>query len=173
MPRGRGGVTRFTVMAMLQAARAQSLGLKRESAYSWGLNRAIFYAAAKRGFRTASSSSEAAPKEKEERATAPEMYRLGDDEAYRDPEADDLLFTIGEKTQTAAEFERQIASRFGSSENFRAAWEEARSIIAQYDRATLESRREFFDRVYKPRRDELSAAWTERFAKSATHDAPA
>ena len=44
-------VGRFQVMAPLQAARAQALGKPREDAESFGLNRAIFYAAAKRGFR--------------------------------------------------------------------------------------------------------------------------
>jgi hypothetical protein len=44
-------IGRFQVMAILQAARAEALGLPEDSAYSWGLNRAIFYAAAKRGFR--------------------------------------------------------------------------------------------------------------------------
>ena len=44
-------VGRFQVMATLQAARAYILGLPLESALSWGLNRSIFYAAAKRGFK--------------------------------------------------------------------------------------------------------------------------
>ena len=44
-------IGRFQVMATLQAARAFTLGLPLESAKSFGLNRAIFYAAAKRGFR--------------------------------------------------------------------------------------------------------------------------
>ena len=42
---------RFQVMATLQAARAYVLGLPVASAKSFGLNRAIFYAAAKRGFK--------------------------------------------------------------------------------------------------------------------------
>ncbi|HEY6237898.1 MAG TPA: hypothetical protein VIZ68_01770, partial [Thermoplasmata archaeon] len=71
MVRNQGRVTRFVVMAVLQAARAHSLGLPRESAFSWGLNRAIFYAAAKRGFRgsppnagtPAEGTSERAPRE--------------------------------------------------------------------------------------------------------------
>lgn len=41
-------VSRFQVMAVLQAARASVLGLDLEEAKSWGLNRAMFYAAAKR-----------------------------------------------------------------------------------------------------------------------------
>src|SRR5579875_2525433 len=46
-------VGRFQVMSILQAARAEALGLPHDSALSWGLNRAIFYAAAKRGFKGA------------------------------------------------------------------------------------------------------------------------
>lgn len=45
------GVGRFQVMATLQAARAFVLGMAIDSARSFGLNRAIFYAAAKRGFK--------------------------------------------------------------------------------------------------------------------------
>jgi hypothetical protein len=47
-----GGVMvgRFQVMALLQAARAKVLGYPLDEAQSFGLNRAIFYAAAKRGF---------------------------------------------------------------------------------------------------------------------------
>jgi hypothetical protein len=165
MPRGRGRVTRFTVMAMLQAARAEQLGLPRASAYSWGLNRAIFYAAAKRGFRGGSGASsgaaggEAPAKKLPER----EAYLLGDDEAYRDPKSDPPLFTIGDEDQTPDDFERQVAARFGSKENFHAAWAEAMAIIAGYDRATLESRRGFFDEVYKPRRDDLAEAWSQKY----------
>jgi len=44
---------RLQVMATLQAARAFLLGLPLESAKSWGLNRAIFYAEAKRVFNVA------------------------------------------------------------------------------------------------------------------------
>jgi hypothetical protein len=39
-------------MATLQAARAYVLGYSLEEAKSFGLNRAIFYAAAKRGFKS-------------------------------------------------------------------------------------------------------------------------
>jgi hypothetical protein len=166
MPRSTLKVNRFTVMAMLQAARAQYLGLPRDAAYSWGLNRAIFFAAAKRGFRGASSGSGSSP-ESPHAPAAPEptreLYRLGDDEAYRDPEAKELVFRIGDKDQTAAEFERQIASRFGSSDSFREAWEEAIGIVRGFDRPTLESRSRFYSEVYKPRRDDLVTRWTEEF----------
>ncbi len=51
------GVGRFQVMAILQAARARTFGLPLATAQSWGLNRAIFYAAAKRGFKGAPGPS--------------------------------------------------------------------------------------------------------------------
>ena len=44
-------VGRFQVMAVLQAARALALGLSELKAKAWGLNRAIFYAVAKKGFK--------------------------------------------------------------------------------------------------------------------------
>ena len=151
---------------MLQAARAQSLGLRQDSAYSWGLNRAIFYAAAKRGFRGAASTPGSPSKSPTERTPAREPYFLGDEEAFRDPKAEQLLFTIGNRDQTPADFEHQVASRFGTEENFQAAWKEAERIVAGYDRATLESRQHFFNDVYKPRRDDLSETWSREFAPS-------
>jgi len=167
MPQRTLKINRFTVMAMLQAARAQSLGLPRPAAYSWGLNRAIFYAAAKRGFKGASSGSGSssepsrAPPHQE---PARELYRLGDDEAYRDPGATELVFRIGDKDQTAAEFERQVAGRFGSKENFQKAWDEAMQLVGTFERPALESRNRFYGEVYKPRRDALVESWAEKFA---------
>src|SRR5437667_5176547 len=88
----------FQVMALLQAARAYSLGLPLESAHSWGLNRAVFYAAAKRGFKgrvkregAASASAGAPAKGRGAGAIArgrprgeSEEYRLGDEMAFKD-----------------------------------------------------------------------------------------
>jgi hypothetical protein len=164
--RNRGRVTRFVVMAMLQAARARSLGLPKDSAYSWGLNRAIFYAAAKAGFRGGQGSGE----ESTEKPTPPpsrETYRLGDDEAFRDPRVEPLTFVIGDEAQTAAAFDREVVARFGTKENFGRAWDEATRIMEGFDRATLESRRRFYEEVYKPRRDELSDSWTRDYSPPA------
>lgn len=150
-------------MAVLQAARAQSLGLPHGSALSWGLNRAIFYAAAKQGFRQPPSKSGGEPS-KSVAAPPPELYRLGQDEAYRDPNARELTFAIGGEAQTVERFEKQVASRFGTKENFRAAWDEAMHIVGEFDRAALESPPRFYEEVYKPRRDELSDSWTQRYS---------
>lgn len=161
MPASAGrGVSRFIVMATLQAARARRLGLPLESAYSWGLNRAIFYAAAKRGF--GSSSGERAPGEPPHHVESTRLaYSLGDDFAYRDTRLPGLFFTIGDQTQTEADFERQIVARFGDQTNFERAWREAEVIVASADLATLRSARAFYAEVYKPRRDALRAAWTD------------
>jgi hypothetical protein len=163
MVRNQGRVTRFVVMAVLQAARAHALGLPLEPSYSWGLNRAIFYAAAKRGFSGTSSGS-GEGKEGASARSEREVYRLGEDEAYRDPKASTLLFAIGDQSQTPADFEKGVISRFGTHENFRAAWDEAQRIMASYDRATLGSPRRFYDEVYKPRRDNLSDDWTRKYS---------
>jgi hypothetical protein len=163
MVRNQGRVTRFVVMATLQAARAETLGLAHDSALSWGLNRAIFYAAAKQGFRGgATPGAEGSGKPKE--TPAREVFRLGDDEAYRDPRAKQITFVIGDEDQTVEEFERSIIARFGTKENFAAAWKEAMGIVGGFDRATLESRAAFYEKVYRPRRDELSDSWTQRYS---------
>ena len=163
MVRNQGRVTRFVVMAMLQAARAKSLGLPMEAARSWGLNRAIFYAAAKQGFRGGSAEGGDAPKAKP-RPPSRELYRLGDDEAYRDPNASGIVFVIGERDQTPEEFERAVTSRFTNPVSFHAAWDEAMRVVGEYDRATLESRQRFYEDVYRPRRDRLSDEWTEKYS---------
>ena len=154
-------LSRFIVMAMLQAARAKRLGLEDASAYSWGLNRSIFYAAAKRGFRGRGGE----PKTGEVPSTPPpeETFFLGDEMAYRDPGSSKLYFTIGGETQTAEAFQRQIASRFGSDANFHLAWAEATKIVAGFDEEVLKSSRRFYSVVYRPRRDALVTEWTERY----------
>ncbi len=163
MVRNQGQVTRFVVMAMLQAARAHLLGLADDSARSWGLNRAIFYAAAKRGFKQVSTAEGKGPGEPAG-PTGADLFRLGEDVAYRDPGAKTHTFMIGGQSQTTERFEQQVASRFGTKENFRAAWEQAARIVGGFDRATLESPRRFYDEVYKPRRDDLSDSWTREYS---------
>ena len=151
-------VGRFQVMSVLQAARAYVLGLPLESACSWGLNRATFIAAAKRGFKGGSSSGEGGTgtggTSKREGT-----YSLGDDMAYKTEKNGVLLFTIGGKVQTKEEFDKRVRARFGKE--YQAAWKEALSYVRGFDRATLLSADDFFRLVYKPVRDELAQKWTE------------
>lgn len=152
-------VGRFQVMATLQAARAFVLGLPLELSLSWGLNRAIFYAAAKRGFRRerALRRSRAAVLERpvlEEK----DVFFLGDEMAYKTEAEGRTYFIVGDKPQTAEDFRRQIEARFLG--RFDVAWREAVELVRSFDRETLLSQRRFYERVYRPRRDELSKKWT-------------
>gem|GEM_PF-7126840 len=95
------------------------------------------------------------------------MYRLGDDEAFRDTSKPDLTFRIGDKAQTREEFDLAVIRRFGNKENFQEAWDEALKIMVAADRSVLESRNRFYGEVYKPRRDELSDIWSEKYSPKA------
>ena len=157
-------VKRFQIMALLQAARAQVLGLSLESAYSWGLNRAIFIAAAKRGFKGGSGGEGMGAKGRKT-SKAAGVYYLGDDMAYKTEKGGVLRFTIGGEVQTKEDFERQVRSRFGGT--FRAAWKEALAYVKTFDKETLLSADGFFREVYRPMRDELAEKWTEASQGSA------
>ncbi|MGA1975850.1 MAG: hypothetical protein ABSG92_09465 [Conexivisphaerales archaeon] len=151
-------VGRFQVMATLQAARAYVLGLPLESALSWGLNRSIFYAAAKRGFKGGSEVEGRGARGKGTSKGA-DTYFLGDEMAFKQEKGEVLRFTIGGKVQTDEDFERQIEARFSGS--FPQAWKEALSYVKGFDRNVLLSGEGFFREVYRPRRDELAEKWTE------------
>ena len=159
------GVGRFQVMATLQAARGRALGLTVSSAKSWGLNRAIYYAAAKRGFIQAAGR----PPQRPKGARAVREYSLGDNKAYAVTRAGATLFTIGGEVQTPEAFRKQIAARFAGT--FAEAWKEAQAIIADAPREVLESQDGFYMRVYRPRRDLLAAKWEERAAERREDEA--
>ncbi len=166
-------VGRFQVMATLQAARAYVLGLPIESAKSWGLNRAIFYAAAKKGFFkgkiidrkiTPSRFKKEIEKEfKKEIAETFEIMHLGDEMAYSVKLKGRVYFIIGNEIQKETDFEKQIESRFEG--NFKKAWQEAVKICKSYDKGVLLSQKYFYETVYKPRRDELAKKWSQLTTK--------
>jgi len=143
-------------MATLQAARAHTLGLPLSGAKSWGLNRAIYYAAAKRGFATKTTPGPRRPKETE---ATPQEFFLGDDKAYRVNVGRKTLFTIGGQVQTPEAFKKQIEQRFSGT--FRQAWDEALRIVRAHSKTVLESQEAFYSQVYRPRRDDLAKKWNE------------
>jgi hypothetical protein len=162
-------VGRFQVMATLQAARAKVLGLKVAQAKSWGLNRAIFYAAAKRGFKHL-PGAKVPPKLKVPEEKRKEVEKsfgteyLGDEYAYAVKIDGSVLYTIGDEVQTEDDFKHKIEARFGGK--FRAAWEEALRICREYDKEVLASQNHFYRKVYKPRRDELAEKWTKMLGET-------
>lgn len=159
-------IGRFQVMAILQAARAKVLGLSLDSAKSWGLNRAIFYAAAKRGFikpkyppREIKIPERIIEEEmRKEIAKTFEIFHLGDEMAYSVKLGKKRMFMIGNEVQTPDSFHKQIEARFGKS--FSKVWQEAIGICKSYDKGILKSQRYFYEIVYKPRRDELAEKWS-------------
>ncbi|UCD18765.1 MAG: hypothetical protein JSU64_04890 [candidate division WOR-3 bacterium] len=164
-------VGRFQVMATLQAARAYVLGLPVASAKSFGLNRAIFYAAAKRGFKgKGAMKAPSGFKSKEKTYSEKEIKRMqmsftmtniGDEAAYSVEIEGKRFFVIGSEVQSPDDFKKQIARRFGKG--FREAWKEAVKICKGHDRGVLLSQRYFYETVYKPRRDALSETWTKKY----------
>jgi len=78
--------------------------------------------------------------------------------AFREVRGGRMLFTIGGKVQSEADFKRQVASRFG--EKFSAAWRDALDLLGNYDRDTLLSQNSFYRDVYKPNRDSLVEKWS-------------
>jgi hypothetical protein len=166
-------VGRFQVMATLQAARAYVLGMPVASAKSFGLNRAIFYAAAKRGFKGKGVPKPPAQfKSKEKTYSAREiekmqksfaMTSIGDEAAYSVDIDNKKYFVMGSDVQSPNDFARQIARRFGKK--FGEAWKEAVKICKEYDKGVLLSQRYFYETIYKPRRDELATKWTEQYAE--------
>ena len=166
-------VGRFQVMATLQAARAYVLGMPVTTAKSFGLNRAIFYAAAKRGFkgkggvkpptRFKSKTKEYSNREIEKMQKSFTMSGIGDEAAYSVTIDGKKLFVIGSEIQASDDFKRQIAQRFGK--DFNKAWKEAIKICKEHDRGVLLSQRYFYETIYKPRRDELAKKWTEQYGQ--------
>jgi hypothetical protein len=137
-------------MAVLQAARAIELGKGLDEAEGIGLNRAIFYAAAKNGFHgghRGGGKPGTTCKHNNMGMLGSEMYYVRDGYPI-----------MGDKLQTPAEYNRQIKSRFNG--NYNRAWDEARKICKSYGKAVLSSQQSFFNIVYKPRRDELKVRWS-------------
>ena len=120
------------------------------------MNRAIFYAAAKRGFKTQARPQRLLGQVAEK---ADNTSFLGDEMAYTSKKGTRLYFTIGGTPQTEADFRRQVEARFGTQ--FMKAWKDAISIVNQYDDDVLRSQKRFFNDVYRPRRDQLASKWSE------------
>src|SRR3712207_3085034 len=124
-------VTRFQVMAVLQAARARALGLSSEEAKSFGVNRALFYAAAKRGWANAKALGMPRPviaELEQDRQAREQEHEIGGEKVfgYRDSEGGALRFQFGGRAQLPREFDRKVRDRIP---DFPAAWQEAVRII--------------------------------------------
>ncbi len=148
---------RFQVMGLLQAARYYVLKGNLEKAKSFGLNRAIFYAWAKRTGgrvgRRAAKAKAARPLPVEE---VKEIQRLeehvGDETAYLSKEG---FFSIGDQVQRPEDYDRQIAGKISSVIPYDQAWNAALRYVSTFPREVLLDQRGFFEKVYKPVRDKF------------------
>ncbi len=155
-------IGRFQVMAVLQAARAYKLGLPLNQAKSWGLNRAIFYAAAKRGyFRKKKPPARKVTLQelvKKPIEKTKNFFYLGDEAAYIVETPSGMYFTIGGKIQTEKDFQKQIESRFHPI--FDKIWHDALEMVGEHSIETLISQRKFYKEIYEPLRDVLVEKWS-------------
>jgi len=160
-------VGRFEVMALLQAARYYAVTNDRGMAYSFGLNRAIFYAWAKRRGRVKPPPRRrirvATPVERvREEKTGRTLVYLGNEGAYISPNG---WFTIGDEEQKPEDFEEKVAKRISMAVPFEEAWGFAVEYVQSFGEETLLDQRKFYEKVYKPIRDRFVDAMRERKAK--------
>ncbi|RLG40085.1 MAG: hypothetical protein DRO05_07250 [Thermoproteota archaeon] len=148
---------RFQVMGLLQAARYYVLRGDLKKAKSFGLNRAIFYAWAKRtGGRVGRRAARARAARPLVEAGVKEVRRLeehvGDEVAYL---SEDGFFSIGDQVQRPEDYDRQIAGKIDPVIPYEQAWEAALRYVSKFPREVLLDQRGFFEKVYKPVRDKF------------------
>jgi hypothetical protein len=168
IPQGKMPLSEFYIHAVLQAARGYQLGLDLGSAKSWGLNRAIFYQAAKNGYiqkrgrKAQVSNGGHFFQEKGIQSSKHKnfgiLYPVGREKAYaaRDSQGG-IRFIIGGKPQTPEMFDRQIKKRFP---NFNLVWNESIQLMEIAGLPTLNSASRFHDAVYKRWRERLADSWS-------------
>ncbi|MEM3715790.1 MAG: hypothetical protein QW341_02305 [Candidatus Bathyarchaeia archaeon] len=146
-----GGIGRFQVMALLQAARYYLLTGDLDKAKSFGLNRAIFYAWAKRhGGKTPPKKITCARDSAAGSASKEREFHLGDEVALMSKNG---WFAIGGQEQRPEDYDSQIAKRIDSVVRYGDAWEAAIEYLKRFSRETLLSQQKFFKEVYEPVRD--------------------
>jgi hypothetical protein len=149
----RGKIGRFQVMALLQAARYFILTGEEEKAKSFGLNRAIFYAWAKRRGVTRPPPRKTVPSGQEvarERKEGKKLVYIGNEGAYTSEEG---WYIIGEESQLPQDYDRQIVSKIDPILPYERAWSSALEYLRNFPRSDLLDQSKFFGAVYRPVRD--------------------
>jgi hypothetical protein len=149
-------------MALLQAARYFILTGEEEKAKSFGLNRAIFYAWAKRRGvakppprRTVPSGQEVAKERREDKT----LVYIGNDGAYTSEEG---WYIIGEENQLPQDYDRQIVSKIDPIISYQRAWSSALEYLSNFPKSDLLDQSKFFSEVYRPVRDAFLEEVVER-----------
>lgn len=142
---------RFQVMGLLQAVRYYLVTGDVERAKSFGLNRAIFYAWAKRRRRTRPSRTRMRVETPEARVEERRTEQLGNEKAFVSRRG---WFTMGDDEQTPADYDRQIARRIEAATiPYEAAWATAIEYLKGFPKETLLDQQGFYRDAYRTIRD--------------------
>ena len=153
----RAAVGRFQVMGLLQAARYYILYGDLPKAKSFGLNRAIFYAwakkrgslvASRKAYRGAYRAPKVVYKDKEGR----KLVNVAGEDAFVSPSG---YFIMGDQEQRPEDFDREIAEKINAVIPFSKAWRAALNYVGSFPKQVLGNPRKFYERVYKPVRDDF------------------
>ena len=145
------GLGRFQVMGLMQAARYYLLKGDINKAKSFGLNRAIFYAWAKKYGPVKKGGGQKRLGEETAKEEVHAFEKVGNEEAPIDNSSG--LFIIGNKVQTPEDYDREIAQRINPFVPYDKAWERTLNYLGRFPKEYLEDQRLFFERVYRPVRD--------------------
>ncbi len=144
-------INRFPKMAALQKFRALALGFDEKTAEAIGIAEATKYAIFKNLSYRRRKEQEAAEVQKRYKRAPEEL----DEETFAlfKLQALDGLPFVGHRTYGAEDYQRAIFLRFGE-EAGKSIESWAKNIIATCDNETLQSERKFFEKCWKPHRDE-------------------
>jgi len=157
-----GRIGRFQVMALLQAARYYLLKGDLDRAKSFGLNRAIFYAWAKRSGGRPSRRYAAGASAPSMPAPARSVEKVGNEMAYV---TEGGLFTIGDEVQRPEDYDRQVGRRIDPIVPYEEAWKAALNYLRTFPQEVLLDQRKFYEKVYLPVRDHFEEV-VRRFSRS-------
>ncbi len=146
---------RFQVMAILQAARYYLLTGDIEKAKSFGLNRAIFYAWAKKYGKYRPPPERKIEPGKEVikvKEDDKEIVYVGNEGAYISERG---WFIIGEKEQLPQDYDRQIISRINSIMPYEEVWRKVIEYLKKFPKSYLLDQQKFYEKIYKPIRDQF------------------
>jgi len=151
-------VGRFQVMGLLQAARYYLLYGDLDKAKSFGLNRAIFYAWAKKRGQVAARkaygvSVTARPRASSKGKEGVKLVEVAGEEAFQTPSG---FFTMGGEEQRPEDYDRQITEKIESVVPYEKAWEAALKYLRKFPKHVLLDPRKFYEKVYKPVRDDFN-----------------
>ena len=152
-------VGRFQVMGLLQAARYYLLYGDLEKAKSFGLNRAIFYAWAKKRGQVAARKAYGSGTAVRTRTSSKgregvKLVEAAGEEAFQAPSG---FFTMGGEEQRPEDYDRQIAEKIESVVPYERAWEAALKYLRKFPKHILLDPKKFYEKVYKPVRDDFNA----------------